>query len=212
MLEIEKRFKNIKPDAIKKILYENLFSFEGTFLYKLISYKGIVSGQSIRIRNEGVKNTFTIKQKNENNYDDELEIEVNDLKTLDKMLSKLNVSKKYEVHKLRSIYKSPNKDIEVVFDHFPGLNPYIEIEAKNENQLFDTMKLLNLKEEPMFGANEMYRDNYGIIQENPNASLTFETYHDVLVKYINKNLEEFNSIINEQIQFIKLNNYDLKLY
>jgi CYTH domain-containing protein len=97
-LEIEKRFKNYDYKTIKKIVQEKC-NHIGSYIYTFTSYEGIKPGQSIRIRDEGSKITFTVKQKNENNYDTEWEVIVNDYKMIDGMLTQMNISKKYEMQK-----------------------------------------------------------------------------------------------------------------
>lgn len=91
--EIEKRFKNFNYKHMKELLKKNNIKKEGSYLYKVIMYHSLKEGQIIRIRDEGNKITFTIKQKNTNNYSTEWEIIVNDFLMINQMLDQLNVKK-----------------------------------------------------------------------------------------------------------------------
>jgi predicted adenylyl cyclase CyaB len=199
-LEIEKRFKNYDYKTIKDIVEEKC-NHIGSYIYTFTSYAGIKPGQSIRIRDEGSKITFTIKQKNQNNYDTEWEVVVNDYKMIDAMLTQLNISKKYEMQKYREIYKTKNGKSEIVFDHNPGLPSYIEIESFDEKNLNKTMKMLNLVEEEDFSARDLYYDLYGIPKDRDNSSLLFENAEEVLGPSIKKNKNNFIKILDKQKKY-----------
>jgi len=196
-LEIEKRFINFDYNEIKGILSEKCDHI-GSFLYTFTSYKGTKPGQSIRVRDEGSKITFTVKQKNENNYDTEWEVAVSNYKMLDLMLTEMGISKRYTMQKFREIYKTKNGNSEIIFDHYPALPPYIEIESISEDELLETIKTLNLKEEKDFSARTLYYDLYGIQQERESDCLTFSTAEDVLSQYITKNKTDFLEKLNSQ--------------
>jgi predicted adenylyl cyclase CyaB len=202
-LEIEKRFINFDYKTLKQKLKDNEIKKTGEYLFKLSSYEGTKKGQSIRIRDEGDKITFTIKQKNEGNYDTEWEVIINDYTMLDKMLQELNVKKRYDLHKYREIYKTKNNKSEIVFDHFPGLPPYIEIESNNEKELFKTMKLLDVNEEEDFTAKDLYFKYYGITKDRKDGTLTFKNAKDVLSDLITKNKKDFLKILKVQIKKYK---------
>jgi len=60
---------------------------------------------------------------------------------IDKIIRQLEIIKKYH-----EIYITKNKKSEIIFDHYPGLPPYIEIESTNETELNKIIKLLKLKQ------------------------------------------------------------------
>ena len=79
------------------------------------------------------------------------------------MLHQLNLEEKYQLNKFREIYKSKNGKNEVIFDHFPGLPGYMEIESSNEKELEKTMKLFGVKDEPKFtGGDSLQVDTWNI--------------------------------------------------
>jgi len=195
--EIEKRFKDFNYKKITKKLLKNEFTKVGAFVFKIINFKGLVPNQRIRIRDEGFRITFTIKILSENSYDTEYEVIVNDYNMIEKMMEQLQLTKLYDLHKFREIYKSNDGKTEVIFDHFPGLPPYMEIESESEKDLFETMKKLNLHDEPKFAAKDLYFSVYGITKDRKDDSLTFENA-DKLIEYITKNKSYFQKILKYQ--------------
>lgn len=165
-------------------------------MMELRMYDGVKEKQRIRVRREGDKNTFTIKQKSKHAYDKEWEVEVSDFKMMKRMLKQLNLSKQYDLQKYREIYVSPDKHSTIVFDHFPGLSPYMEIESSSEMHLKETMRVLGVSEEPLFLYNDLYLEWYGIEKNFDN--LTFKNAVKVLGPYITKNRHIFNRILSEQ--------------
>ena len=116
------------------------------------------------------------------------------------MLLQLKLEKNFELHKYREIYRTKNGKTEVIFDNFPGLPPYMEIESKTEKDLQKTMKLLGLPEEPKFSASDLYLEHYGITKDRPDFPLTFSNAFEYLSKYITKNKKDFNDLIKKQIK------------
>lgn len=156
--------------------------------------------QIIRTRNEGQKITFTIKEKT-NTYDKEWEVNVNDQNIINEMLLHLGIKKAYTLEKFREIYKDDNN--ELVFDHYPGLETYLEIESNSEDNLFKMMKNLNLESESKFNAKELYYQEYGISKERPDNDLTFENALEMFDSFITKNKDKFIKILKHQQEFIK---------
>ena len=154
--EIEKRFRQIDIKNIKKIMKENDFKRQGGYLFKITTYKGIRDNMVIRVRDEGFRTTFTIKDTSFGKFEKEYEVNVDNYEMMNVMLHQLNLEIKYELNKFREIYKSKNGKNEVIFDHFPGLPGYMEIESSNEKELEKTMKLFGVKDEPKFtGGNSL---------------------------------------------------------
>lgn len=199
-LEIEKRFKNFNYNQIKKKFKDNNITKVGGYLFKISTYKSPKEGQSIRIRDEGTKITFTIKQKAINNYDTEYEVIVDNYEMIDTMIQLMGLEKNYDLYKYREIYKTKNNKSEIVLDHFPGLPPYMEIESSTEKELYKMMKTLELLEEPHFTAKDLYLEQYGITKDRKDGSLTFDNAKDVLSKFITKNKQNFDIILKKQIK------------
>jgi predicted adenylyl cyclase CyaB len=173
-----------------------------------------------RTRNEGKKITFTIKEKSNtfkkqtffnladekqsfssSTYDKEWEVNVDNQNIMNDMLQLLGVKKTYTLEKFREIYKDDNN--ELVFDHYPGLEPYLEIESNTEDNLFKIMKKLNLESENKFNSKDLYYLEYGMTKERPDDNLTFDNALEIFDIYITKNKEKFIKILNHQQKFIK---------
>ena len=203
-LEIEKRFKKFDYDNVKHILKNNNVDRIGESLFKISNYYGIHPNQVIRVRDEGNKITFTIKQRNNNGYDTEYEVIVDNYDTINKMLDQLGIKKKNDMEKIREIYITQDKQSEIVFDHYPGAPPCIEIESTSETELFKIMKLLGLSEEPKFTPKDLYYEYYGIRKDRKMTSLKLENAKDIFNSLITKNRDMFNSILEKQIKkFVK---------
>lgn len=199
-LEIEKRFKNFNYKTLKKLFEEYNIKKNGGYLFNVTIFIPLKENQIIRTRNEGHKITFTIKEKT-NTYDKEWEVNVNDQNIINEMLSHLGIKKAYTLEKFREIYKDDNN--ELVFDHYPGLEPYLEIESNSEDNLFKMMKNLNLESESKFNAKELYYQEYGISKERPDNDLTFENALEMFDSFITKNKDKFIKILKHQQEFIK---------
>ena len=200
-LEIEKRFRQINITNIKKIMKQNGFKKQGGFLFKILTYKGLNDNQVIRIRDEGFRTTFTIKDLSHKPFEKEYEVNISDFDMMRLMLEQLNLEIKYGLNKFREIYKSKNGKNEVIFDYFPGLPPYMEIESKTEKDLNETMKLFGVKDEPKFTGSDLYLEHYGIPIYKPDGKdegLNFENAEKRLTKQIKKNKSVFLTLLKEQ--------------
>ena len=193
-LEIEKRFKNFDYKTLKKLFEKYNIQKNGGYLFNVTSYIPLKENQIIRTRNEGNKITFTIKEKT-NTYDKEWEVNVSDQIMMNNMLQLLGIEK------FREIYKDDNN--ELVFDHYPGLYPYLEIESNTEENLLKMMGNLNLESENKFNAKDLYYLEYGISKERPDKDLTFDNALEMFDSFITKNKDKFIKIINHQQDFIK---------
>lgn len=210
-IEIEKRFKEFNYFEAKDVLVNNGFIHVGSYHFKVIMYKG-KPNQLIRVRDEGHRMTngtssshritFTIKYKNSDSFDTEYEVLVNDYDMINLMLNQLNIVKDYELHKYREIYQ--NGIDEVIFDHMPGLPPYMEIESKTVDDLESLMNLLNVKTEVKFYAKDLYYENYGITKDRPNNTITFQNIESEMELLITKNRDDFKSILKTQLEEFKL--------
>jgi adenylate cyclase class IV len=199
-LEIEKRFKNFDYKEIKEIFKSNNIDKVGGLLFKISNYHGVKEKQFVRVRDEGNKITFTIKQRNNNGYDTEYEVIVNNYEIINSMLLQLKLKKKYDMHKYREIYITQDKKNEIIFDHYPGLEPFMEIESRTEQDLNNLMKLLGLSDESIFTPKDLYYEYYGIRKDREMISLTFDNAKDILEDLITKKKDEFNRIIESQLK------------
>jgi adenylate cyclase class 2 len=113
----------------------------------------------LRIRSQGDKTIFTLKQDRENELDCiEKELEVSDKDTLRDVLDLLGFEKIVEVHKTRR--KMKYNDYEICVDEVEGLGNFIEVEKfsdepgdKIQAELFEFLK--------GFGVSELDRMMHG---------------------------------------------------
>ena len=199
-IEIEKRFKNFDYKTLKKLFEKYNIQKNGGYLFNVTSFIPLKENQIIRTRNEGKKITFTIKEKTDT-YDKEWEVNISDQNMMNDMIQLLGIKKAYDIEKFREIYKDDNN--EFVFDHYPGLEPYLEIESNTEENLEQMMMNLNLVTESKFNAKELYYLEYGVSKERPDRGLTFDNALEMFDSQITKNKEKFIKILEHQQDFLK---------
>ncbi len=156
----------------------------------------------IRVRKEFDKITFTYKTNTDKKFVDEYEVNISDYDEFIKMLYMLGFQKAYAVNKLREKWIHKNLFKEVVFDTYPGLPEYMEVECATKSDLDKMMKILNLKEQKYFRLYEIF---YGIKPQNKNKyqDLTFSSAKKVFKTRIRKNKQLFNKILKAQQAYIK---------
>lgn len=159
----------------------------------------------IRLRDEGYKKTLTIKKNLTAKFVDEYEIIIDNINTAEQMLVILGCKIKYEVEKIREIYKY--NDIEIVLDSLPGLPTYFEIEAPSLKELNNFCKELNIDIIKQ-AANTITYDNIYGLDKNRDISdnLTFNNAKNMFLPIIKKNKKLFISILKKQKELIKLLN------
>jgi len=155
-----------------------------------------------RIRDEGFRRTFTIKEKTKD-YDLEHEVTFDNFKEMDIMLSKLGLKRKHYSEKIREIYKID--DGELIFDHYPGLPGYIEIEAPTEAKLKELAEKFNLNmNEKFFNYGMLFNELYGMnIDFANNETLRFDNVKELLSDKITKNNELFTTLLEGQKKLLE---------
>jgi adenylate cyclase class 2 len=195
--EIEKRFFNFDRLEIERIL-KNLGAVKkGIFLFKIIQYKSNPPIKTLRLRDEGHRITFTIKEKT-NDFDLENEVIVNNFKEMRTMLNKLGHKEKYYMEKIREIYDIG--DAELIFDHYPGLPGYIEIEAPTEKKLNELIEKFGLNQNEKYGNfSIMYKELYQTgIDDLGYLNITFENINETVKPLVSKNADIFEKIVEGQ--------------
>ena len=157
----------------------------------------------LRIRNEGKQITMTNKSNLKNKFVTEYEVEIDDFQSGVDLLLSLGCKIKYYVEKIRETWKVPGCK-EIVFDSYPGLKEYIEIECNSEKILNSTMKKLDVKPDNSdISIDGMYLNQYGIKKDRKKSErFTFKDSKKNLSKFITKNKSTFNKIIKEQLDFL----------
>ena len=94
---------------------------------------------------------------------------------------------------------------ELVFDHYPGLPGYIEIESPTEEELFSLARKLGLKDnEEQIEAGDLYRDYYGITKDRPLLDISFDNIIEVMSVYITKDKEKMEEILLGQKKLLEM--------
>lgn len=101
----------------------------------------------IRLRTNGNSTTLTIKSIEELSVSGtkELEIEVSDFEKTNKILEELGYkSRSYQENRRIRYYLN---DVEIDIDSWPMIPPYVEIEGKNEEEIYNVLELLGYSKE-----------------------------------------------------------------
>lgn len=132
----------------------------------------------IRLRQNGEKIELTVKyiysDQDEYELEDvkEVEILVNDFNTANKLVEEMGYFRTKKLEKRRTEYKLNN--LEIVIDHAPMLEPYIEIEGNNSKEIYDLVKELGYKREDarIINVHDLYKEKG--INLNDYEVFTFE--------------------------------------
>ena len=157
----------------------------------------------VRIRDEGKKITMTSKSNLKDKFVTEYEVEIDDFQSGFDLLISLGCKVRYYAEKIRETWKLPGCK-EIVFDSYPGLKEYIEIECNSEKILNSTMKKLDVKPDGSdITIDGMFLNQYGIKKDRKKSEkFTFKDAKKNLSKFITKNKSTFNKIIKEQLDFL----------
>lgn len=195
--EIERRFYTYDRKEIESKIKELGGKRVGMYLFQILAFNPPQGYSLLRLRDEGHRITFTLKKKGADGYEIEDEVNVNNFNNMKTILEKVGHTKKYLIQKIREIYNIDNS--ELVFDHYPGLPGFIEIESPTENELFSLADKLNLKKDEVHReAGDLYLEIYGITKDRPLLDLAFDNVHDLFKKYILKNEEDMIKILEGQ--------------
>lgn len=147
--EYEVRILEINVENVKKKLDSLGAVFEWDYVQKRYVYDFIpkLDGKWIRLRTNGDKTTLTIKDVVTSKIDGtkELEIEVDDFDRTNLILEELGyVPKGYQENR-RIQYKL--NGVEVDIDYWPLIPTYLEIEGKNEEEVYKIVELLGFSKD-----------------------------------------------------------------
>lgn len=165
-IEREVRILEINKEKLEHRLIEIGAYKEGEYFQKRYTYdfKPKKENKWIRLRTNGKKNTLTIKEVISNTIDGttELEIEVDDFDKTDKMLEELGYYHRNYQENKRVFYKYG--DIEISIDSWPLIPDYVEIEGKNNEDIYKFVEKLNLKDKEIttLDVEKIYREKYKI--------------------------------------------------
>lgn len=156
--EIEIKFLWIDKDSIRIQLKDNGFvCMVEEFLMQRKTFHPIESNKKewFRVRRESDKVTMTYKciHSNDLSGTEEVEIVVDSYENASEMLIKAGLKNTSNQENMRECWRLG--EIEVCIDTWPGLRPYIEIEAPTEKQVIFMVEKFGLNfEEGLYGWSE----------------------------------------------------------
>ncbi|MEI8067660.1 MAG: CYTH domain-containing protein [Candidatus Shapirobacteria bacterium] len=174
-IEYEATFTNIDKKDIRfelKKIGAKLIKSE--FLQKRIVFSlpvgNEIKGGWLRVRDEGNKNTMSLKIVDGNKIENQKEIclEINDFNKAVDFLELIGCKKKSYQESKRELWKID--DVEITIDEWPFLEPFIEIEGKSEKSVKNVCKKLKFDyEKAIFDSVDfLYSKKYKIPKERIN--------------------------------------------
>ena len=178
-IEYEVRVLEIDTEEIKNKLNElNAVLIEDVFQKRYVyDFNPIEPNKWIRLRTNWTKTTLTIKNIESSNIDGtkEMEIIVSDFDTTNKILNELGYYPKGLQENKRIKYDLNGVEIDI--DTWPGIPTYLEIEGRNENEVYNTLKLLGISKEKSISLDvqSIYKQVYKIDLEKE-TNLSFNNF------------------------------------
>ncbi len=171
MEEIEVKFLNINVDELTQKL-ESLGAqkmFDKNYRRKVFDYPDLRLNEDnawVRVRDEGDKITLSYKKRlNTSAHDgssndggmEEIELEVSDFDKMAVFFEKIGLALKFYEENRRIRYELDG--IEFDIDFWPGLEPYLEIEAKSWEDIDKAIQILDLNPEDkkVFSTFQIYQ-------------------------------------------------------
>ncbi len=171
MEEIEVKFLNINVDELTKKLASlgATKQFDKQYRRKVFDYPDLrlnADNAWVRIRDEGDKITLSYKKRvNTTSHDgssndggmEEIELEVSDFDKMALLFEKIGLALKFYEENRRIRYTFD--DIEFDIDFWPGLEPYLEIEAPTWDKIDHAIQLLGLNpdDKKVFSTYQIYQ-------------------------------------------------------
>jgi adenylate cyclase class 2 len=171
MEEFEITYINIDTKEIERKLLSLGAEKEGDFHYRRIvfdypDFSLDKKASWVRLRDEGDKITLTFKKRIGSNVNDNLggddgmyeqEVVVDDFEKTHQFLLDIGLIEKMYQENKRTRYLL--NGVECDIDTWPLLDPYLEIEGKNWEDVYKTAEILGLKKEDAkkFSTNQIYR-------------------------------------------------------
>ena len=186
MEEREVKFLNIDPQLIEEKLQKLGAQrvFEKLYKRRVFDYPDLrfdKEGAYVRLRDEGDKITLTFKKRigakaRDGSVNDEgmeeIEVNVSDFKKTALILERIGLKEKFyeENRRIRYVLEGIEFDI----DFWPGIKPYLEIEASSWELVEKGIEMLGLdpKDKKIFSTYQVYQLNG--IDENAYSEITFE--------------------------------------
>ncbi len=186
-IEFEAKFLNINVNYIIKKIY----NLGGKLLFKnrlmrrcVYDIPGANMGKWCRVRDEGngiVTMTFKNIIKKSINGVKEIELTVDSFENARKFLRSIGLKERayQENRRTRLVIKKDNVEFDI--DHWPALEPYLEIEAQNEKMVKKYVNLLGFDmKDAMFGSTDfVYAKVYNISRNFINKNCPILTFDNI---------------------------------
>lgn len=194
-LEIEKNFYKYNEKEIKKELSKLKVEYK---INLLMTYKIKHNGLTVRVRDEGFRKTFTIKNKMDNNeYNKEYQVNVSDINETLTMLKLLGFDNFTYQEKIRETYFYRNS--EICFDYVPGQENFLQIESKTQDELYELCDQFGLDKNE---KRPDFRDYFGIEKKDKKKKVKFKYLYG-MQNEVTKNKEEYIELLNKQLYIYK---------
>jgi adenylate cyclase, class 2 len=167
--EIEATFLSVNKNEVRGKLKAKEFELktpEYLMRRKTFDFSGVAPGYNKwgRVRQESDKITMTVKEIRGLGINDTYEIElvVNDFETATTFFEACGIPAKAFQENMREVWMRDG--VEVTIDTWPGLNPFVEVEGKNERVVKEISKELGFDfEKAIFGSIDLvYEKELGI--------------------------------------------------
>jgi len=136
----------------------------------------------VRVREESNKNVkITCKQFGKSKYATEHEVAVNtDYETTVEFLKQCGLIMKSQIETTREKWKHPKVN-EIVFDTWPGIPEFMEVDCKSEQNLHYIIQKLQIPQKNMLysGIDTLYKEYYGISKNQLNNKTPSLTYSNI---------------------------------
>ena len=152
--KMQKKLKGLNAELVEDV-------FQRRYLY---DFKPVNPDKWIRLRTNGNTTTLTIKDVQSSKIDGtkEMEIVVDDFDTTNEILNELGYQPRAIQENKRIKYNL--NGVEVDIDTWPRIPTYLEVEGKNEEEVYKTLELLGIPKEKATALNTqtVYEEIYGI--------------------------------------------------
>ena len=153
----------------------------------------------VRVREESNKNVkITCKQFGKSKYATEHEVAVNtDYETTVEFLKQCGLIMKSQIETTREKWKH-SKVNEIVFDTWPGIPEFMEVDCKSEQNLQYILQKLKIPQKNILysGVDTLYKEYYGISKNQLNNKTPSLTYSNITKELkINKGSSILKNIV-----------------
>lgn len=171
-IEYEATFADIDKDEIRRILKNlNAKLVKKEFMQKRVVFSlpsgHEINGGWLRVRDEGDKITLSLKAVDGNKIENQKEtmLKVDNFDKAVLLLESIGCEKKAFQESLRELWVID--DCEICIDEWPFLEPYVEVEGKNEESVRKVSEKLGFdyKKALFCSVDTLYRLKYGVPED-----------------------------------------------